>query len=128
MEPELNGEAEHVSKILERARLALTRSEDTLLRDWSQDFPGLRTMVLGGWIEKVKYPACRLTFERDGHEVKCVMSQRDYDLECIVRDTSIQNILEFLEASISTDTVPWQLSYWGVKAEKERIAKARRSS
>lgn len=128
MTEERNGELEHVSKILERARKALERSEDNLLSDWIPDFPGLRTMLLGGWIDDVKYPACRLTFERDGHEIKCVMTQRDYDLECIVRDTSVRNILEFLEAQISTDTVAWQLTYWGMRAEKERIAKARKKA
>lgn len=128
MSDEQNGQLEHVSKILDRARQALERSDDTLLRDWSQDFPGLRQLILGGKIGDVKYAACRLTIERDGHQVRMVVSQKSYELEAVFRDESVQNLLEFAEACIQTDTVPWQYDWIANKRDRERIAKTVRES
>lgn len=43
-----NGQLEHVSKILERVHNALERKQGELLKDWAQDYPCLRELILGG--------------------------------------------------------------------------------
>jgi hypothetical protein len=128
MDEKQNGACEHVSTILDRARKALERSDDTLLRDWSQDFPGLRQLILGGSIDGVKYAACQMQIHREGHEIKMILSQRDYELEAIFRDESVQNLLEFAEAALQTQTVPWQYNWVAVKRDRDRIAKTVRES
>ena len=123
-----NGQLEHVSKILERVHKGLERRQGELLRDWAQDYPLVRELILGGEIDNQSYPACSLLLRRDQHDLVGKITANEYELEAIVRDNSFCQILEQFEGNLGADTMPWQLTWAAVKREKDRIASKRRGS
>ena len=108
---ESNGKPVKVSELVEQARDRLMVDDGSLLPDMSDQFPAIRSFLIGGNRDGQTWPAGQIFVFREAFSIVVKISVRTLGVECVYRDTRLETLLHLMENDLATNSVRWELNY-----------------
>lgn len=113
---ETNGHVVKVSELVEQARDRLATDDGSLLRDMSEQYPFLRSFLIGGERNGQVWPAGQIFVYRETYGITVKLSIRTLGIEVTYRDSDASSLLELIENDLELNHTQWELNY----KEKQR--------
>lgn len=115
-----NGDLRRVGDVVRELLARSDKPPENLLRDMEEQYPYLRSFLLGGVRNGSHWPAGTLKLARVHDRCLARMHVADLEVETCESDVSFFGLLEILENILQTDTGRWRLDWKAQEREKRR--------